>query len=168
VNQSELEKLLKISENAYEKSSLEPYDTFVIIYYGDLDCDNPLEEKTANKALFERGIEFGYYTRKKCLFKKEKYLAADIYYLDDQNKFLGYFDGRSVFPSLSGGKETYKGTENFVQFLLRSELSNIFSLGCALDMSKYYAVNSQGHAVLIDEFLFRDGLDPVKKIPELD
>ena len=164
----ELNELKKVSDKAYKKSGLKPYTKSIMIFYGDLGCDDVLGEKLVNKSLFEQGIKFGYYTRKKCLFKKEKYLAANIYYLDEDNELLGYFDGQSVFPAVAdNGDKMYAETERFIQYIIENEFTDIFNLGCALDISKYYALDKDGDAVLLDEFLFREGKNPVLKIDEL-
>jgi len=168
-DENAISKLTKISDKAYSRTGLDSYDKSVVILYGDLGCDDILGEKKVSKELFEQGIKYGYHTKKKCLFKKEKYLAADIYYLDGKNNLLGYFNGQSAYPTTgSSESKVYSDLEKFIAYLDNEKYTQIFNLGCALDVSKYYAVNKNGEPVLLDENAFREGKDPASHIDKLD
>lgn len=165
-DEEELELLIKISDKAFKKDdTYERYDTIVIIYYSDLGCDNIIEDKKLNETLFKGGIKLQYRQRRKCLFKKQKYLAAMVYYLDSMNKLTGYADGQAFIPaSIMSTKH-----EKLIQFVIENELSNLFMLGC-VDGSIYYAIDKNGNAVVIDESPIRQGEDikviPISELPK--
>ncbi len=166
--ENQIDKLKKISEKAYNKSRLGIYETSIIIYYGDLGCDDMLNDREISKSLLQEGIKFGYYRKKKCFFKNEKYLAADIYYLDQNGRLLGYYDGQIIYPSIAKNGDTMlDDVDRFINYLNDSKYSSFFHLSC-LDGSLYYAVDSTGSPVLINEYLFSQNENPMIYISELE
>jgi len=85
------------------------------------------------------------------------------------NNLLGYFNGQSVYPTTGNSEsKVYSDLEMFITYLHNEKYTQIFNLGCALDVSKYYAVNKNGEPVLLDENAFREGKDPASHIDQLD
>jgi len=165
----ELTELQRIADKAFYKSGLENYDNTLVVYQGNLGCNESYDIQEPTQLLFESGIEFLYVEKRKCLLKKKDILFADVYYFDKNNVFLGYFDGH-VFVNAVGsdGSSIYPRKERFLNYLLENNYTDIFNLNCSLGITMYYALNESGEPLLIDEANFTLNKEPARKIADLN
>ncbi len=133
------------------------YSKVLIIPFGEVGCEYFLDHKKnlLTKEVFTSGIQLVYETfNRKYLFgllsKREKYLMATVYFLDDNFTLLGMYEGHSyIYCAQFNEKPAYTSTENFLKYLIDNEYTNIFSIGCISGMH-YYAVNKNGEAEVIE------------------